>query len=322
VAAHIGVPHHVIEVGVQDVIECLPHLVVQYGQPFGDASAVPSYLLARFARQQVKVCLSGDGGDESFGGYWRLQAGIYANRYAHVLPQAFRRHVVPSIAPLLGKAGRRWLAMNALSLASPGAAYSNYESWYARYDDLAGPRLLPGLSHDLVACRTSGGPLCAEWSLAQRILHEDFQVQLPDAYLTKVDVASMAASLEVRAPYLDQNVIEQAWTLPDSARLHWGQRKWLLKRIAAQWVPQEVIYRPKMGFALPLVHWWRMELGSWLDELLKNSVAVAEGWIRPEPVRQMLSLHRRGENHHTRLWLILWLELWFRLVANAARDRT
>ena len=140
-------------------------------------------------------------------------------------------------------------------------------------------------------------------------------MQLPDAYLTKVDVASMAASLEVRAPLLDQKVIEEAWILPDRMKLHWGQRKWLLKRIASRWLPREVIYRPKMGFGLPLVHWWRGELGAWLELLMKDSFAEAEGWIQAEPVRRMLSLHRKGENHHTRLWLVLWLELWFRLVA-------
>ncbi len=318
VATHVGLSHHVIEVGVHDVIECLPHLVLQYGQPFGDASAVPSYLLAQLARKEVTVCLSGDGGDESFGGYWRLQAGVYANRYGFVVPKVIRRHVVPLIAPLLGATGKRWLAMNDLSLASPGHAYTNSESWFGNFYKLAGPKLKPGLIHDLAKCRTGGEEHRIEAGVVRRILWQDFQVQLPDAYLTKVDVASMAASLEVRAPFLDQKVIEEAWTLPDRMKLHWGQRKWLLKRIASRWLPREVIFRPKMGFSLPLVHWWRGELGAWLEVLMKDSVAVAEGWIQRDPVRGMLSLHRQGENHHTRLWLILWLELWFRLVANPA----
>jgi asparagine synthase (glutamine-hydrolysing) len=178
------------------------------------------------------------------------------------------------------------------------------------------------LHHDLVGCRTAGSQHRTEASVVQRILYEDFQVQLTDDYLTKVDVASMAASLEVRAPFLDQKVIEKAWVLPDRTKLHWGERKWLLKRIAARWVPPAVVYRPKMGFALPLVHWWRVELGAWLEELLKESVAEAEGWIRVEPVRRMLSRHRQGEDHQTRLWLVLWLELWFRLVAKSASSES
>ena len=208
--------------------------------------------------------------------------------------------------------------MNDLSLASPERAYSNSQSWYRNLNDLAGPKLRPGLAHDLVKCRMAGRDCLTNASPARRILYQDFQVQLPDAYLTKTDVSSMAASLEVRAPLLDQKVIEEAWILPDRMKLHWGQRKWLLKRIASQWVPGDVIYRPKMGFGLPLVHWWRGELGEWLEVLIKDSVAEAEGWIRLEPVRRMLSLHRQGEDHQTRLWLVLWLELWFRLVARCA----
>ncbi len=314
VATHLKIPHHEIEVGVRDLIDCLPHLVVQYGQPFGDASAVPSYLVSRFAREQVKVCLSGDGGDESFGGYWRVQSGVYAQRYAEALPLTVRKHVIPRVTALMGGLGRRWSAMNQLSIAPPGEGYTNSQSWLDWFGELAGPSLRPGLIHDLAVCRNGHVRTSDKASVVQRLLAADFQVQLPDDLLTKMDVASMAASLEVRSPFLDQRVIEEAWILPDRMKLHWGQRKWLLKRIAARWVPRDVIYRPKMGFAIPLVHWWRDELGDWLHLLMKDSVAVSEGWIKSEPVQRMIRLHRSGENHHTRLWLVLWLELWFRLV--------
>lgn len=314
VAEHLRLPHHEVNIGVTDLLACLPHLVVQYGQPFGDASAVPSYLVSRLARQHVKVCLSGDGGDESFGGYWRIQAGVYAHRYSRLLPRYLRRELIPLLAPKLGSPGRRWAAMNELSIATPGAGYTNAESWHDRLGDLAGPKLRPGLSHDRVLCRNGYPASRTEASALQCMLIGDFQVQLPDDYLTKVDVASMAASLEVRAPFLDQNVVENAWVLPDRTKLHWGQRKWILKRIAARWVPPDVVYRPKMGFALPLVHWWRGELGEWLGLLMRDSFAVADGWIDGQPVKQMLKAHLGGQNHHTRLWLILWLELWLRLV--------
>jgi asparagine synthase (glutamine-hydrolysing) len=317
VAAHLNVPHHTILVCVDDLIESLPHLVVQYGQPFGDSSAVPSHLVAKLARKHVTVCLSGDGGDESFGGYWRLQAGIYADRYGRVVPAGVRRALGPALAAL-GAAGRRWLAMNELSLVRDGASYSNFESWYRYLDAVAGPRLKPGLAHDLVQCRTRSGGHLTRASLTQRLLYDDFLVQLPDDYLTKVDVASMAASLEVRAPFLDQRVVEHAWTLPDDLKLRWGERKWLLKRIAARWVPESVVYRPKMGFALPLVCWWRGRLGEYLEQLLVDSHAAADGWIQVAPVQEMLHRHRAGANHHTRLWLVLWLELWFRLVRRSA----
>ena len=146
-------------------------------------------------------------------------------------------------------------------------------------------------------------------------MFDDFQVQLPDAYMTKVDVASMAASLEVRAPLLDVSVLETAWWLPDRMKLHWGKRKWLLKRIAARLVPPAVIYRPKMGFAKPLPYGFQGEIGLGLERLLKESVAERVGWIESKRVIRELQDHRSGKrDSHTRLWLILWLELWLRIV--------
>lgn len=322
VAEHLGLKHHTIRIDIDDVLACLPHLVAQYGQPFGDASAVPSYMVARLARQHVKVCLSGDGGDESFGGYWRMQSGVYAARYGALVPRAVRERWVPKLANRLGRIGRRWAAMNTLSLAHAGAGYTNAESWLDHLADLAGPRLQGALAADLAALRVGHALDRPEASLIQTLLYDDFQVQLPDAYLTKVDVASMAASLEVRAPFLDQAVIELAWSLPDAAKLNWGRRKWLLKQLAASHVPPDVIYRPKMGFAMPLSQWFRGRLGDVLERLLAASVAAELGWIRAESVSAHLSAHRNGQNHATRLWLILWLELWFRLVVRGDEPET
>jgi asparagine synthase (glutamine-hydrolysing) len=321
VASHLGLEHHEIIVHPKDVLRILPRLVWHYGQPFGDASSVPTYMLSSLARQNVKVCLSGDGGDESFAGYWRVQSGVYAARYGALVPKAVRRHVVPTIAGLLGPVGIRLAAVNTLSLAGPGAGYTNSQSWHDMLGEVAGPALRPGLDHDRVACRV-GHALDREGAtVVQRLLFDDFQVQLPDDYLTKVDVASMAASLEVRAPLLDVSVLETAWRLPDRMKLHWGERKWILKRIAARHVPAQVIYRPKMGFAMPLPRWFQGELGLVLERLLIDSVAEREGWIDSKRVLRELQEHRNGKrDNHTRLWLILWLELWFRVVMSTELD--
>jgi asparagine synthase (glutamine-hydrolysing) len=211
--------------------------------------------------------------------------------------------------------------MNAMSLATPGAGYTNSQSWHALLHEVAGPALRPGLAHDRVACRVGRTTDRENATVVQRLLFDDFQVQLPDAYLTKVDVASMAASLEVRAPMLDVKVLETAWRLPDAMKLHWGERKWILKRVAARLVPPEVIYRPKMGFAMPLRSWFQGELGSVLERLLADSVAGREGWIMTDRVMRELRDHRSGgSDNHTRLWLILWLELWFRIVVCREMD--
>jgi len=180
---------------------------------------------------------------------------------------------------------------------------------------LAGLALRPGIDHDRVTCRVGGGLYRQNATILQKLLLDDFQVQLPDQYLTKVDVASMAASLEVRAPLLDVSVLETAWGLPDRMKLHWGQRKWLLKRLAARLVPAEVIYRPKMGFGMPLPLWFQGEMGFVLERLLKESVAEREGWIDSKRVLCELEDHRNGKrDNHSRLWLSLCLEIWFRIV--------
>ncbi len=315
VATHLGLAHHEFIVSPRDVLQALPRLVSHYGQPFGDASAVPTYLLSRLARQSVKVCLSGDGGDEAFAGYWRVQAGTYAARYGALVPEIFRRSIVPAFAALLGPVGKRLAAMNTLSLGRARAGYTNSQSWHDMLGEIAGPAMRPGLDHDRVACRVGMAHDRVSATAVQRLLLDDYQVQLPDDYLTKVDVASMAASLEVRAPLLDVAVLDAAWRLPDRMKLHWGERKWLLKRIAARLVPAEVIYRPKMGFAMPLPAWFHGEIGFALENLMTDSVAVRMGWLDRQRILRELQDHRSGaRDNHARLWLVLWLELWFRIM--------
>lgn len=312
-AEHLGIDLHTISIDIEDVIACLPHLVRQYGQPFGDASAVPTYIVSRLARNEVKVALCGDGGDELFGGYWRLQAGVYAARYAACIPQCVRSSaLIPKLAGRLSSLGRRWEALNTLSLSQPGAGYTNAESWYGRLTEMAGPALAEALKTDLAALRVGKTADRKDNSLVQRLLYDDFTVQLPDAYLSKVDVASMAASLEIRAPFLDHSMMEFAWTLPDQTKFQWGRRKVLLKAIAAMHVPKEVIYRPKMGFGMPLNDWFQGSLGEFAESMYRQSRAVEAGFILPNVMEKTLLRHRRQGGEATRLWLLLWLELWFK----------
>jgi asparagine synthase (glutamine-hydrolysing) len=313
VARHLGIEQHVHIVTCDDIIESLPHLVRQYGQPFGDASALPTYLLSRLARQHAKVCLSGDGGDELFGGYWRLQAGVYAARYGRLVPQWLRRNVVPALAVRLGRFGQRLGAMNTLSLAEYGSGYTNSESWFNHLDQVAGPRLLRSINrNELIAARVGKATDRTEASVVQRLIYDDIQIQFPDALLAKVDVASMAASLEVRQPFLTPRLLEFAWSLPDHTKLKWGSRKALLKEIAARHVPREVVYRPKMGFASPLDKWFNGRLGEYGASLFEQSQAVSSGYVAAGAFENALDQHRRNGKEATRLWLLLWLELWFR----------
>jgi len=328
VAEHIGSNHHELVFQADSILEVLPELVWQYGQPFGDSSSIPTHLVSRLARKNVKVCLSGDGGDESFAGYWRPASLAYAALFGRVVPEALRRSAIPGIANLMNSLGGRGLssrltAMNRLSLAAPGAGYTNSESWFDHREALLGSAFQDtGSGHDVIACR-AGRPLSGERAtVLQQALYDDFQVQLADDYLVKVDVASMAASLEVRPPMLDHTFVESAWRLPDNFKLHRGDRKWILKRVAARHVPSDVIYRPKQGFAMPMKVWWRGQLAHLLRELMRDSRCVELGWLRAASVERCIAEHLSGSGQHgTRLWLILWLELWVRIVLEGSMGR-
>ena len=328
VAQHIGSTHHELIFRADSILEILPELVWQYGQPFGDSSSIPTHLVSRMARESVKVSLSGDGGDESFAGYWRPASLVYASLFGRIIPEPLRQRAVPHVANIMGRLGgeglaRRLSAMNRLSLATPGAGYTNSQSWFDHRETLLGNAFKTlTTDHDVVACRT-GRPLSLpKASVLQQALYDDFEVQLADDYLVKVDVASMAASLEVRPPMLDHHFVESAWTLPDDYKLHRGTRKWILKRIAARQVPPEVIYRPKLGFAMPMNIWWRGQLATLLRTLMRDSRCAAMGWINPESVELHLAEHCSGKaEHDTRLWLILWLELWVRIVLEGSMGR-
>lgn len=327
VARAIGSTHEERIVKEEDLLAVVPRLVWHYGQPFGDSSAIPTHLVSEFTRSQVTVALSGDGGDESFAGYWRAEAHWYASQFRRLLPEGVRRHAVPGLCGLaerigLGAPAARLRALNQLSLGRPGAAYTDALCWFSRRAEIAGPLLRPRLdAHDPAACRTGREPPAGASPLRQ-VLYDDFQTLLPNDYLVKVDIASMAASLEVRPPFLDHHLLETAWALPDAMKLNRGRRKWLLKRIAARHVPHEVVYRRKSGFALPLVHWWRGRLARVLRQLLVDSRCVEWGLIERAPVERCLEDHVAGRSlENTRLWLVLWLELWARIVVEGSMPR-
>ena len=328
VAEHIGSNHHELVLDVTSIYDSLPDLVWQYGQPFGDSSAIPTHLVSRLARQDVTVSLSGDGGDESFAGYWRAESGMYADYLRRLMPEPVRSRALPSMVKLLKSLGRSGVAdrldrLAVLASGAPGASYSNNQSWFDSLGSLKGEFFQPDAQdHDLLSCRVGKAFPDGEVGVLRQLLYDDFQVLLPDAYLVKVDVASMAASLEVRCPLLDQELVEAAWSLPDSMKLRGPKRKWLLKRVAERHVPKDVIYRPKQGFALPMSHWWAHGLMEILSELMSESRAVAHGFIQAEPVRQAIDRYGAGDRDHaTRLWLVLWLELWTRIVLEGSMDR-
>jgi asparagine synthase (glutamine-hydrolysing) len=320
VARHIGTLHDSITVTERDTLSVLPRLVWEYGQPFGDSSAVPTHLVQVRAKRDVKVVLTGDGGDEAFGGYWRARAARYAELYQRYVPASVRRAFVPNALSVLRRVGApslaaRWSRLERIATDSPDRQYTNAQTWYEKRLAVSGPALRNSLAeHHPERCFTTANVCEPSDGLVARAMRADYRTQLADDFLVKVDVAGMATGVEARPPLLAPALVELAWRLPDRMKVRLRETKWLLKRIAARYVPRDVIYRPKMGFAIPTPTWFRGRLGEVTQALVNGSRAAAAGWVDPAAIHSALEEHRDGRvDHATRLWLFLWLELWMRV---------
>lgn len=325
VAEHCGTQHQEFVVET-DAAAILPELVWHYGEPFADSSAVPSYYVASMARQSVTVVLNGDGGDESFCGYSRSRLMAAAALYRKLVPAAARARAAPGLADLIVRAvGRRGLASKLKTLTEYGRlsaaeTYVNDSVLLPYRDKLYSPQFIAALAgHDpRHPYRDAFSGALADDDV-DRGLAADFHSWLPDDLLVKVDVATMAHSLEARSPLLDQEVIAFAAALPSGLKLRRGVSKYLLKRLAERYVPPEVLYRPKMGFSVPLDRWLRTTLRPYLEGLLLAPASLGRGYFRPDAVRALVAEHLSGRQQHGhRLWALLWLELWHRMFV----DRT
>jgi asparagine synthase (glutamine-hydrolysing) len=320
VARHLSTTHEALTLRPpEDTASLLGKIAWHYGEPFADPSCVPTFAVSKLARARVTVALSGDGGDELFLGYGRYKGTALE---AELENRPLARALGTSRAGLwaLTKLGRRELA-NHLG--------------HARVNRLAGElRYLPKVEHlstekkrlvctpgfleqiapagdareiVLQRIRSSEGE-----TLVERVAHADFTTYLPDDILVKVDVASMAFGLETRAPLLDHKLAELVATLPARLKMRGLETKSILKRALAPRLPREILHRRKMGFGVPLEHWFRGALSSLLEETLLARRALERGVLEERGVRQLLDEHRRGTDWQYLLFNLLMLELWFR----------
>lgn len=340
VAKHLGTEHTDVRLGDIEIVEMIPDLLAGLDEPFADPSYVPTWLVSRLARQHVTVALSGDGGDEVFGGYTRhrLAAGAAARLLG--LPRPMKL----ALSGLLGGVPpRAWDVAASLLPASrrPGRAGEQAQK-IAR---TLGARDLDDLYHrltsvwstsDALVVGASGPSVTAgtdvlSWGMAppdhgsgqpelsppERMMLADTLGYLPDDILTKVDRASMAVSLEARVPLLDHRVVEAAWRLPLDLRIRGGVGKWVLRQVLARHVPDQLIDRPKRGFAQPVGRWLRGPLRPWAEDLLTPSAIARTGLLDPAPVQRLWHAHLSGRHdHHAQLWAVLSLQAWA-----AARQR-
>ncbi|HEX5482640.1 MAG TPA: asparagine synthase (glutamine-hydrolyzing), partial [Terriglobia bacterium] len=316
VAERFGTEHH--ELMVQpDIGEALDRLTRSLEEPFGDSSMIPTYYISRLARQHVTVALSGDGGDELFAGYGRYALALRGGFADHVPPflgRWYRNYVHPLISR--GAYGRNFVYNRSLPFRdryldsmSWLPAYSRDQSVFSR-DFLASAKKTP---HPLANFRQYFDHAPAKDPLS-RLLYLDTKTYLPGDILTKVDRMSMLCSLEARVPLLDHEFVECVTRLPVAWKFQDGEQKHILKRLAERvGVPRDVIYRPKRGFALPLVHWMKHEFRKELPRLLLDPRTLQRGYFDPKVIEETLDEHFSGRRDHSgRIWGLLILELWHR----------
>ena len=322
VAEKFATEHHELVVD-PDVHQTLEYLTGMLEEPFGDSSILPTYYVSRLAREHVTVALSGDGGDELFAGYDRYWTNL-RSRLPEKIPQRAGRFFRESIYPHLPKElyGRRFAYSMTLPLRDryiDGLCFQSVEPadrslFSADFLAWAKTRVLPAeVFRNYFDRAPAQDPL-------SRMQYLDLKTYLPGDVLCKVDRMSMATSLEVRSPLLDHVFVEWAVSLAPKWRMRMGQPKYVLKKVAERLgVPSQVLYRPKQGFALPLVHWFREQLKDELPELLLDSRALQRGYFDPKAVRRVLDEHSRGRFDHSGLiWQLLIFELWHRnFLANA-----
>jgi asparagine synthase (glutamine-hydrolysing) len=321
VAAAVGSEHHELLVR-PNAVEDLPRLVWHFDQPFADSSSLPTYYVARAAREHVTVALSGDGGDEIFAGYQR-RYGIHRleSRLRRLLPTAVRRRVLAPLAriyprsDLIPRPLRFKLLLSNLG-ESFERAYFNDMSLFLDEEKraLCSAEFLHQVGdYDPFHQFAQHFDRVRDADPLSRVLYVDFKTWLANDILVKVDRMSMACSLEVRAPLLDHKVIEFAARLPASLKFRGAVSKYLLKRHVAGRLPQLAVNRPKQGFELPQAAWLRGELKEVASDLLFSRQAAHRGYVRAEEVKRIWQAHQRGaRNHAAQIWALMVLELWNR----------
>ncbi len=319
IAQKFATDHHELTVR-PDAIEMLPEIVRQYGEPFADHSALPSFYLARFARNEVTVALNGDGGDESFGGYPRYTTNLALAQLDRV-PGALRRAVAAAVSrvPLGGDPRRMRSRLGRFAIAAGLDREGRYVAARSMFTETRRERLYTPEYRDLLGQSQAADSILGPWhsssatDLLDQYLDVDVSTYLPDDLLVKIDIATMAYSLEGRSPLLDHELMELAASLPPELKVARGRRKRVLRAALRGWIPDQILDGPKRGFQLPVSDWFRGDLRGYAREVLLDGRARSRGWCDDREVRRLLDEHTGGKFDHGReIWTLLMLELWYR----------
>ncbi len=316
VAKFLGTEHYEKIISPKDAIEALPHVLLQFGEPFADHSAIPMHFVSQLARKEVTVVLSGDGADELFGGYKRYQQQKMTDL------AAFTPKVVCKIInqigskishPLMDKVTRGFEF-------SKTDSFSRYPSWMTLFTPKMKKRLLT--EKIIQKIKDLDSSFCIikylnEYesnSFLDRMMYADIKKYIPDDILTKVDRTTMMHSLEARVPFLDHNFVEYAMQIDPKLKLNGFKSKYVLKKLAEDYLPKEILYRKKQGFSIPTQQWFSGELGEFTKKILFSEKCLKRGFFKSDYIKELFDLHLNGaRNYGSQLWIILCFEIWCRL---------
>jgi asparagine synthase (glutamine-hydrolysing) len=308
VAAHLHTDHTELYVTGDDALSVVPDLPRMFDEPFADSSQIPTYLVARLARRNVTVALSGDGGDELFCGYGRYQRALQVWRWQQRVPRSIRQALSSALSGhATTEARNNKLAQLAGELGNDSAAavYLNRVSrWRFAQNVVRG-----GLEYPTPF--TNPAQQLATTDAAHAMMYLDLVTYLPEDILTKVDRSTMAVGLEARAPLLDYRVVEFAFHLPLAMKLRDGQQKWILKQLLRRYLPDPLVDRQKKGFGAPVGGWLKGPLRDWAQQLLDPARLQREGHFDPQPIAKIWKEFLGGERKwHTHLWNVLMFQAW------------
>lgn len=324
IAQYLGTQHHELTVSSADALACIPDLPKIYGEPFADSSQVPTYLLSKLARDEITVALSGDGGDEVFGGYNRYLTGARVAAVCGLFPRAVRSAsasllTLPTPAmwdrvfdsfPGGGNAKNVGDKIHKLAAILPLGKVGQYHQLLSQWTHAF--EAVPGAENPFRNALLAGDDRERLASHFRWMQYVDTLNYLPNDILTKVDRASMAVSLEVRSPLLDHRILQYCWSLEDRHLIRSGETKWLLRQILTGYVPRSLVDRPKMGFGIPLADWLRGGLRDWCEDLLQRSSLLDSGLLDPDPVLKKWDEHKNGSrNWQYALWNVLMFQSWW-----------
>lgn len=329
VADHLGTDHHEMRVTAQMAQSVISNLPDLYDEPFADSSQIPTHLVSQLARQNVTVALSGDAGDELFGGYSRYFWVPRIWSRLSILPTPVRKYVGQALAAVPVDS---WDYLSSTVFGNSLGVTRLGDKVHRMADRMRQVKSMDELYRSLVSewadpadlvLGENGEPVIEPNSLLDLplplpdmlqplpMMYQDSMTYLADDILCKVDRAAMACSLETRVPFLDHRVVELAWRLPLNMKIRGNAGKWALRQLLYKHVPKELIERPKAGFAIPIGQWLRGPLRDWAESFINEQRLMSEGYLRPAPISKAWAEHLSGQRDHTaKIWSVLMFQAW------------